>query len=64
MIQSFFRTWRFIKSHPLASRNQAGALRPWVRWQIGSRIPKYPAVMPFVEDSVLVVEPGGATGNI
>ncbi len=37
-----------------------------MRWQIGSRILKSPAVMPFVEDSVLVVERGmtGATGNI
>jgi FkbM family methyltransferase len=66
MIRSFFRTWRFIKSHPLASRNQTGALGRWVRWQIGSRILKRPVVMPFVEEAVLVVEPGmtGATGNI
>ncbi|HXI69421.1 MAG TPA: FkbM family methyltransferase [Verrucomicrobiae bacterium] len=66
MIQSFFRTWRFIKSHPLAARNQTGALGRWMRWQIGSRILKSPMVMPFVGDSVLVVEPGmtGATGNI
>ena len=37
-----------------------------MRWQIGSRILKSPVVMPFVEDAVLVVEPGmtGATGNL
>jgi len=66
MIQSFFRTWRFIKSHPLASRNKSGAMLRWIRWQIGSRILKSPVVLPFVEDSVLVVERGmtGATGNI
>jgi FkbM family methyltransferase len=66
MIQSFFRTWRFIKSHPLASHNKVEALGRWVSWQIGSRILKSPVVMPFVEDAVLVVEPGmtGATGNI
>jgi FkbM family methyltransferase len=66
MVQSFLRTWRFIKSHPLASRNRNGALGRWLRWQIGSRILKSPVVMPFVGDALLVVEPGmtGATGNI
>lgn len=60
------RTWRFIASHPLASRNKTEAFRRWLRWQIGSRILGKPVVMPFVEDSVLVVEPGmtGATGNL
>jgi hypothetical protein len=62
MIQSFFRTWRFIKSHPLASRNKAGALSRWLRWQIGSRILKSLIIVPFVQDSILVVEQGMVTG--
>jgi len=65
-ISSLFRTWRLIKSHPLTSRNKAGAMLRLVRWQLGSRILSNPVVMPFVEDSVLVAELGmtGATGNI
>lgn len=64
--KSFFRTWRFINSHPLASRNRAAAVHRWIRWQVGSRILKNPVVMPFVGEAVLIVEPGmaGATGNV
>jgi FkbM family methyltransferase len=66
MINSFLRTWRFINSHPLASRNIPLALQLWLKWQIGSRILKMPIVVPFVGESQLVVEIGmtGATGNI
>jgi FkbM family methyltransferase len=66
MITSFLRTWRFITSHPLASRNIQLALRLWLKWQIGSRILRMPIVIPFVGESQLVAEIGmtGATGNI
>ncbi|MEO7297104.1 MAG: FkbM family methyltransferase [Verrucomicrobiota bacterium] len=66
MLKSFLRTFRFIYHHPLASRNKPEALLRWIGWQVGSRILRKPMVMPFVKDSVLVVESGmtGATGNI
>lgn len=66
MITSFLRTWRFINSHPLASRNIPLALQLWLKWQIGSRILKMPVIVPFVGKSQLVAEIGmtGATGNI
>ena len=66
MITSFLRTWRFINSHPLASRNIPLALQLWLKWQIGSRILKMPVIVPFIGESQLVAESGmtGATGNI
>ena len=66
MINSLLRTWRFIYSHPLASRNLPEALRLWLKWQIGSRILTMPIVVPFVGTAQLVAELGmtGATGNI
>jgi FkbM family methyltransferase len=41
-------------------------MKRFFRWQFGSRILGTPAIVPFVENAVLVVEPGmtGATGNI
>jgi len=66
VIDSFLRTWSFIYSHPLASRNLPLALKLWIKWQIGARILKMPIVVPFVGESQLVAELGmtGATGNI
>ena len=66
MINSLLRTWRFIYSHPLASRNLPEAIRLWLKWQIGSRILTMPIVVPFVGTAQLVAELGmtGATGNI
>jgi FkbM family methyltransferase len=52
--------------HPLGARDKKGTLSRWARWKIGSRILGGAAVMPFVGDTVLIVQPGmtGATGNI
>ena len=57
---------RFIFAHPLGSRSKAATFARWARWQVGSRLLPGPAVVPFVNDSVLVAEPGmgGATGNV
>ena len=59
-------TLRWIWNHPLAARNRPGALARWVRWQVGSRVTLGPVVVPFVGETVLLVNPGmtGATGNI
>ena len=66
MITEILRTWRFIRSHPLASQNLPTAFSHWLKWQVGSHILNFPVVIPFIDDSQLVVERGmtGATGNI
>jgi len=65
-VGSFFSTARWMWSHPLASRNRTGALARWTRWQLGSRLLQGAAVLPYVNDTVMIVDPGmtGATGNV
>jgi FkbM family methyltransferase len=59
------RIIRRLTSHPLNQANRSGALARFARWQIGTRLLKMPHLVPFVDDTVLVVERGmtGATGN-
>lgn len=59
------RIIRRLTSHPLNQANRAGAVARFARWQIGTRLLKMPHLVPFVDDTVLVVERGmtGATGN-
>jgi len=61
-----FQTLRFIWGHPLCRARRWQALREWLFWQTGSRLLPGAAVVPFVDDAVLLVEPGmtGATGNV
>jgi FkbM family methyltransferase len=65
-MKNFFNILGFIWNHPLASRNRLLAFKRFFYWQIGQKIHRRPKTLPFVEDSVLVVEKGmtGATGNI
>lgn len=53
-------------SHPLNKDQKFESLKRWLCWQLGSRLVPGPVVIPFVEDSKLLVRPGmtGATGNI
>jgi FkbM family methyltransferase len=66
MIEQIFRFPQFVSQHPLGSRNKLGAWLRWLRWQLGSRLLKAPVIMPWLENSSLVVESGmtGATGNL
>jgi FkbM family methyltransferase len=59
-------TIKFIMNHPLTEHSKTKALGRWLSWQIGSRLVPGPVVVPFVNDSKLIVSPGmtGATGNI
>lgn len=59
-------TYRFIAEHPLTRADKLKAFSRWLRWQIGSRILRWPVAVPFVDDTRLLVKPGmtGATGNI
>ena len=54
-----------IARHPLNRPAKISALGRFLRWQVASRILQQPIVMPFVEDTSLVMESGmtGATGN-
>jgi len=61
-----FDTLKFIISHPLNRHRRIASLIDWFRWQVGSRLLPGAVEVPFVNDAVLMVEPGmaGATGNI
>lgn len=58
-------TLRFLIKHPLNRPNRLGALSRFMRWQFATRIMPYPQHVPFVNDTVLIMERGmsGATGN-
>lgn len=60
------RTLRFIAGHPLGSQALPRSVFDWFRWQLSSRLAFGPMLVPFVEDTSLVVETGmtGATGNV
>ena len=57
---------KFIWNHPLASKNRIRAFRNFFYWLLSQKIYPHPVLIPFVEDSRLIVEKGmeGATGNI
>ena len=59
------RTLKFIIEHPLNKGGELAALGRFARWQIMSRIAGGARTVPFVNDTVLVMERGmtGATGN-
>ena len=52
--------------HPLGRVSRWGVILRFLRWNVGARILGEPCLMPFVNESKLVVSPGmrGATGNI
>jgi FkbM family methyltransferase len=51
--------------HPLNKSAKFAAIRRFMRWQIASRLLDGPVVMPFVDNTSLLMETGmtGATGN-
>jgi FkbM family methyltransferase len=57
---------RFVWDHPLSRRRRFARLRRFVAWQIGARLVPGPVVVPFVNNTRLLVRPGmeGATGNV
>jgi FkbM family methyltransferase len=65
-VSSLSTTARFISEHPIARRDRKAAFGRWLRWQLGARLIPGRVVVPFVDDTVLVVEPGmtGATGAV
>jgi len=61
-----YSSLKFVLGHPLNKPRKAAALLRYFQWQVGSRIMPGTIVVPFINDSSLIVEPGmtGATGNI
>ena len=61
-----FNSLKFVVGHPLNERRKLAAVRRWVAWQVGSRLVPGPVAVNFVNDTMLLVEPGmtGATGNV
>jgi FkbM family methyltransferase len=57
---------KFIWRHPLSRKRRLARLGRFVRWQMGARLVPGPVVVPFVENTRLLVRPGmqGATGNV
>lgn len=61
-----FSTLRYILNHPVNRGRPIAALSRYFRWQIGSRVLRHPAVVPFTDHARLVVATSmrGATGNV
>ncbi len=66
MIRSFFRTFRFMLSHPIGRRQPFKTLTRWLRWQAGSRLLRWPVAAPFISSTRLLLRTGmrGATMNL
>jgi hypothetical protein len=57
-LASLFRYWQ---SHPIASRDLAGTVARFLRWQLGSRLLRMPLIVPWVGRTSLVIETGMTT---
>jgi FkbM family methyltransferase len=67
MIKQLYSTAKFILTHPLIKKNKKwDSLVNFILWQIGVRALSKKVIVPWVEDSRLIVGLGetGATGNI
>jgi FkbM family methyltransferase len=60
------RTLKFVLNHPLNKGKAVSSLFNVFKWQVFSRIYKFPVVYPFTQNSKLLVWSGlaGATGNV
>ena len=63
-LTQLFKTLYFIYTHPLNKKTKGGISR-FIRYQLSIRLLKQGLVLPFVDDTKLLVYPGmtGATGN-
>ena len=66
MIKQFCSTTMFILSHPLIKNKKWYGLINLIIWQIGARLLSKKVIIPWVEESKLIIGIGesGATGNI
>jgi FkbM family methyltransferase len=65
-MMALYRTLRAILKHPLNASNRWGAVVRYVRWQVGSRLVPGAVLVPFVNQTSLIVSPGmtGATQQV
>jgi len=56
---------KFLLNHPLSKRNLFKSLKRFLFWQISFRLHPHKSIVPFVNDSLLIINKGlaGATGN-
>jgi len=66
MLKTLINTFRFVLGHPLTEGRRGEAVSRVFLWQLGTRLLKTPVVVPWVNDTRLVIEKGmvGATGNV
>jgi len=66
MLKALINTFRFVLGHPLTEGRRGEAVSRVFLWQLGTRLLKTPVVVPWVNDTRLVIEKGmvGATGNV
>lgn len=66
MLKHLFRLHDFISRHPLTRNDQLSAWFRIVSWQVGSRVLRFPVLVPWVNQCKLIIERGmvGATGNL
>lgn len=64
-VKSLINTLQFVLHHPLTQNERVEALRRFFFWQVGCRLIKMPIVIPWVNQTRLLIEKGmaGATGN-
>jgi FkbM family methyltransferase len=57
---------KFLREHPLTRDRQLAAIRRFLSWQIGSRLVPGPVVVPYVNNTRLIIGHGmhGMTGNL
>jgi hypothetical protein len=65
-MMSLMPTLSYILRYPLNAEAKQAALTRYLKWQIGSRLVPGDVLVPFVNDTVLIVSPGmtGATQHI
>ncbi len=66
LAKGLFFTINEIHNHPFTAKHKRLAWKKWLSWQLGSRLVPGPVLMPFVNETKLLVRPGlwGATMNI
>jgi FkbM family methyltransferase len=62
-MKTFLSTLRNIVRHPLNSGNRPGALLRYIKWQVGSRLVPGAVLVPFVNNTFLVVSRGMAAAT-
>ena len=65
-MRNFLQLLKFVNTHPLTKKNKLNTLLRIIKWQIISKLYPIAFVLPFIEDSKLIVKKGmtGATGNL